>query len=85
MRTKATITLDRDKVDRARALVGGRTMSDTLEIALDRLIESEQLRHDIAAYTSSPPSGVELAVGDLPVAFDLGDDDVDYDALYGQP
>jgi hypothetical protein len=32
----------------------------------------------------TPPSVEELAVADLPVQFDLGDEEVDYDALYGQ-
>jgi hypothetical protein len=29
-------------------------------------------------------TGEELAVADLPVAFDLGDEDVDYDVIYAR-
>ena len=38
---------------------------------------------DIAAYARLPVDDHELAVADLPVEFDLGDDDIDYDAIYG--
>ena len=83
-REKATITLDREKVARAQALIGGRSMSDVVDVALERLITIEQLRRDVEAYGGSPLSVDELAVADLPVRFDLGDEEVDYDALYGQ-
>jgi hypothetical protein len=82
-RVKATVTLDRDKVEEARGLVGGRSMSDVIDVALDRLIRSERLRRDVSAYTRQPLDEQELGVADLPVSFDLGDDDVDYDSLYG--
>jgi hypothetical protein len=83
-RQKATITLDRDKVDEARALTGSRTMSEVIDMALARLIRAEHLRRDVEAYTRQPLTAAELAIVDLPVEFDLGDDDVDYEALYGQ-
>jgi hypothetical protein len=82
-RGKATITLDRAKVARAGALIGGGTMSGVIDIALDRVIRAEELRRDIAAYTRSPLDKDDLAIADLPVEFDLGDDDIDYDAIYG--
>ena len=83
-RVKATITLDREKVARAAALIGGESMSEVIDIALDRLIRSEELRHDIAAYLRQPMTEDELAAGQPPVQFDLDDADVDYDALYGE-
>jgi len=52
-------------------------------MALDRLIRAEQLRPDLAAYAQQPPDDYELAIADLPVDFDLADEDVDYEALYG--
>ena len=82
-REKATITLDRDKVATATALVGGRSMSEVVDLALDRLIRAERLRRDIEAYGAAPPTEEELVLGSLPVALDLDDDDIDYDALYG--
>lgn len=83
-REKATITLDRVKVDTARSLIRATSISETIDVALDRLIRGEQLRRDVAAYTTRPPDVDELAIADLPVKFDLDDDEVDYDAVYGR-
>lgn len=81
-RSKTTITVDRAKVDDAVALTGAPSTSAVIDIALDRLIQAERLRRDVAGYVADPQDRRE-ALADLPVAFDLGDDDVDYDALYG--
>jgi hypothetical protein len=81
---KATITLDRAKLDRAKALIHAKSVSATIDAALDRLIRTEQRRRDVLAYLNRPLTKGELAVGDLPVDLDLDDDDVDYDAIYGQ-
>lgn len=83
VRDKATITLDRDKVRKAGSLVGGRSMSDVVDIALDSLIRAEELRRDVAAYARRPQTNAELAVANLAVELDLDDEDVDYEALYG--
>jgi hypothetical protein len=85
VREKATITLDRDKVARAASLVGGASMSEVIDLALERLIQAEELRGDIAAYRRQRLSDEEVAFADLPVEFDLADEDVDYEALYGKP
>ncbi|MBA3267072.1 MAG: hypothetical protein H0T70_02295 [Acidimicrobiia bacterium] len=82
-REKATVTLDRGKLDEARALIGGKSMSEVIDAALDRLIRTERLRRDVEIYTRRPQSPNELAVDDLAVALNLDDDEVDYDALYG--
>jgi hypothetical protein len=82
-REKATVTLDRSKVDTAKTLIGARTISDTLDIALDRLIRAEQLRRDVAAYRRAPPGDDELAIADLELELDLDDADIDYEGLYG--
>ena len=82
-RQKATVTLDRDKVEEARLLIGGQSMSEVIDVALDRLIRTERLRRDVEAYTRHPQDRAELGVADLAVTFDLDDDEVDYDALYG--
>jgi Bacterial antitoxin of type II TA system, VapB len=82
-REKATITLDRDKAAEARRLTGARSTSEVVDVALTRLLAVERLRRDVQAYIRRPPTNSELAIGDLPVAFDLDDADVDYDALYG--
>ena len=38
---------------------------------------------DLRGYLAGPPTADELLLGELAVSFDL-DDDVDYDALYGE-
>jgi hypothetical protein len=75
--------LDRDKVERARKLVGGASMSEVIDLALERLIHAERLRRDVASYAARPLTDDELRVADLPVDFDLDDEDVDYERLYG--
>ena len=82
-RVKATITLDRAKVRTAMALAGGRSMSDVIDLALDRLILAEELRRDLAAYARRPPSPDEISLGAFPVRLDLDDEEFDYEALYG--
>lgn len=84
VRSKATITLDRGKVADAQELIGAGSMSDVIDVALDRLIHAERRRRDVATYLRLPATDGELAVADLPVEFDLDDDHVDYEALYGQ-
>lgn len=83
-REKATVTLDRGKAERAKALIGAESISEVIDIALDRLVQSEQLRRDVAAYRTRPLSDDELLVGDLPVELDLEDDEIDYDEIYGR-
>jgi hypothetical protein len=82
-REKATITLDRAKVGRASGLTGGGSMSDVIDRALDLLISTEQLRHDVAAYRSQPLGADELSFTDLSVVLDLADEAIDYETLYG--
>lgn len=76
--------LDHAKARAAKSLIGAPSISETIDVALDRLVRAEQLRHDIAAYTGRPLDSDELAVGDLPVVLDLDDDEIDYDALYSK-
>lgn len=83
MRRKATITLDREKVAKAGALIGRRSMSEVVDVALDELIRRAELRRDIAAYARYPPTVDEDALAEIPMRLDLDDDDVDYESLYG--
>jgi len=78
---KATITLDRRKAEEARILVGVESTSATVDIALDRLIQLERLRRDIAAYRATPSTDEELALAEL-ASEGLLDDDTDWAALY---
>ncbi|MGH8929510.1 MAG: hypothetical protein ACRDZO_02440 [Egibacteraceae bacterium] len=82
-REKTTIMVERSQVSLARELTGAVSTSEVVSLALGRLIRTEQLRKDIEAYTAVPPDDADLALAELPVVFDLDDDDVDYEALYG--
>jgi len=78
---KVTITLDRAKANQARALVAARSTSETIDLALDRLIDAERLRRDIAAYRRIPPTAPETAIALLGDASGLADE-TDWEALY---
>lgn len=80
-RTKATITLDRAKADEARALVGAGSVSEVIDLALDRLIRAARLRRDITAYRDVPPGEVEDELAWLADTDGLADD-TDWEALY---
>lgn len=81
-REKSTITLDRQKAARAKTLVGLDSTSAVIDLALDRLIHTEQLRRDIAAYRATPPTAEEAASAIVAVNHTDLADDVDWDALY---
>jgi len=83
-REKTTIMVERSQVMVARELTGAASTSEVVGLALSRLIRTERLRKDIEAYTAVPQDTAELATAELPVVFDLGDEDVDYEALYGK-
>lgn len=79
---KTTITVERRKVDEARRLTGAASTSAAIDLALDRLIRGERLRHDIAAYTGTPPTEEEVALAAItPSRRDLTDE-TDWEALY---
>ncbi|MGH9063037.1 MAG: hypothetical protein ACRDZQ_09465 [Acidimicrobiales bacterium] len=78
---KATITIDRTKAEAARALVGARSTSETIDRALDHLIRAERLQADITAYRRVPPTRAEVDLATLAGTGGL-DDDTDWDALY---
>lgn len=83
-REKTTIMVERSQVMVARELTGAASTSEVVGLALSRLIRTERLRKDIEAYTAVPQDTAELATAELPVVFDLDDEDVDYEALYGK-
>lgn len=79
---KTTITVERGKVDEARRLTGAASTSAAIDLALDRLIRGERLRRDITAYTGTPPTEDEIALGTItPPWSDLADE-TDWDTLY---
>jgi hypothetical protein len=80
-RDKVTITLDRAKAARARALTGSSSTSEVINLALERLIRTEQLRADIAAYRQIPPTDAEIGFGLMGEHSGLADD-TDWPSLY---
>lgn len=80
---KATITLDRSKADEARSLIGARSTSEVIELALDLLIRAERLRRDITAYRRVPPTESEIEIALLADTATVADD-TDWEALYAE-
>jgi len=82
-RTKASVTLDPTKVAQARELLGAPTLSQLIDIALDRLIVDElELRH-AAGYLRHPPDHDEDAWAETERDPRGIADDVDWAGLYG--
>ena len=80
-RDKVTITLDRAKAELARGLVGAKSTSEVIDLALERLIRAEQLRNDVEAYLRTPQTLVEASLANQAAKDGLADD-VDWAALY---
>lgn len=79
---KVTITVERDKLAEARALVEAPTNSGTIDVALTRLIAGERLRRDIAAYRAVPPTDEEVALAMTDSGWDDLADDTDWEAAF---
>jgi len=79
---RATITVERAKVDEVRRLTGAASTSAAIEVALDRLIRAERLRGDVTAYTGSPPTDAEIALATTTPQWDDLADETDWDGLY---
>ncbi|MFN8519943.1 MAG: hypothetical protein U0667_11265 [Chloroflexota bacterium] len=82
-RGKVTITLDRGKAEKAMRLSGQRTVSGVIDKALDVYIRTERNLRDAEIYERMPITEDELLDEHAAGKLDLGDDDVDYEALYG--
>jgi len=78
---KVTITLDRNKANDARSLVGASSTSEVIDIALERLIRAERKSLDVAAYRRLPPTKQEDDLALLGDAQALADE-TDWESLY---
>lgn len=81
-KAKVTITLDKSKAEQARSLLGARSTSEVIDVALDRVIRAERLRGDIAAYRRVPPTDEEIELALITAT--VLDDSTDWEALYGE-
>jgi hypothetical protein len=81
---KATITVDRDKLNEARTLIGAASNSAAIDVALGELIRSERIRRDVAAYAAVPPSDDEVALSRTPIDWSDLADDTDWDTVYAE-
>jgi hypothetical protein len=80
-KTKLSVSLDPDTIQRAKALVQVASVSDLLDIALGRLIQTEEERQHVAGYLKNP---VDQEFATLAEAGrDAIADDVDWAELYG--
>jgi Bacterial antitoxin of type II TA system, VapB len=79
-REKATITVDREKLSEARAMLGAPSASATIDVALSELIRRHRLLNDVKAYAGTPPTAEEAALGAASPDWDDLADDTDWDA-----
>jgi hypothetical protein len=79
---KATITVDRRKLDEVRLVTGAPSASAAVDAALDCLLAMERVRRDVAAYTRTPPTEEEVLLGLLPPTNEDLADETDWEALY---
>ncbi len=82
-RGKVTITLDRDKAEKAMRLGGQRTVSGVIDKALDDYIRNARNQRDAEIYERMPFTEDEILGEYAGGKLDLGDDDVDYAEMYG--
>lgn len=67
------ITLDPEKAEAARDLVGAGSTSEVVDIALDRLLSAERARRDADAYRQIPLTEDEIALARYRAKGDLAD------------
>lgn len=84
-KTKASVSLDPAKVAQARELLGVPSLSEVIDIALDRLIVDELDRRHAAGYIRQPPDADEDAWAEVRRDPSEIADDVDWAGLYGVP
>ncbi len=82
-KSKVSVTLDPAKAAQARELLGTTTLSELIDIALDRLIVDELERRHAAGYLRLPPEPGEGAWAEIERDPSAVADDVDWARLYG--
>jgi len=80
-KSKMSVSLDSNKLERAQSFVNAASVSELLDVALARLIDDEQERRHVDGYVRIPVND-EIAQW-ASVRREAIDDDVDWAALYG--
>ncbi len=81
-REKATITVDREKLERVRRLTGAASASQAIDIALGELLRLDEVRRDVVRYSQQPQTLEEVALASTPPDWADLADDTDWDGLY---
>ncbi len=84
-KSKATITVDREKLAAARAVLGATSASATIDAALSEVIRRAQIRRDIEAYRRVPPTEDEAALSQAGPDWNDLADDTDWEAEWPAP
>jgi hypothetical protein len=79
---KATITVDRSKLEEARAAIGATSASETIDVALSELLRRSRRRRDVEAYSRDPLTEEESAIAGMAVDWSALADDTDWEALW---
>lgn len=82
---KATITVDREKLAAARAVLGASSASAAIDVALSEVIRRAHIRNDIGAYRRIPPTEDEAALSHAHPDWDDLADETDWDAEWPAP
>ena len=81
---RVTIAVDREKLAEARGMLGAPSASATIDIALTELIRRRRLRADLAAYTRTPSTAEEVALGTASPDWDDLADDTDWESDWSE-
>lgn len=84
-RTKATITVDREKLDEVRGLLGASSASAAIDLALSEVLHRARLRRDVEAYRRVPKTGEEVGVADIDVDWQDLADETDWEMEWPEP
>ncbi|MEO5679070.1 MAG: hypothetical protein ABIS47_05305 [Acidimicrobiales bacterium] len=84
-KAKATITVDREKLAAARAVLGASSASATIDVALSEVVRRAQIRRDVEAYRGVPPTEDGAGLSQVGPDWDDLADDTDWEAEWPSP
>jgi hypothetical protein len=82
-KSKLSVTLNLETIEKARALVTVSSVSELLDVALERLIRTEEEAQHVAGYVRTPADADFITFAQT--SRDAILDDVDWAALYNEP